>query len=247
MTENKDDHPSPKQINVRPNGPYKVSGNVPLVQKTQVVSEYGEPLTWKKDCAYETHEPYFLCRCGHSTNKPFCSSAHKPIDFDGTENVDPRLTVERQVKFKSSPHIRIKIDPYLCMDSGFCGTRNEGMGQLARRTEDSEVRSLVIAMIERCPAGALTYSFGEDEPDVEPDLPIQIATTVEITSDGPIQGPLWVTGGIPVVQSNGQTLEQRSRVTLCNCGQSEHKPLCDGTHRRHPTYVEDKSKNTNAA
>ena len=36
-------------IEVEADGPYIVHGNVPLVCKTQVVSEYGEPLTWRKD------------------------------------------------------------------------------------------------------------------------------------------------------------------------------------------------------
>ena len=43
-------------------------------------------------------------------------------------------------------------------------------------------------------------------------------------------GPLWVTGGVPVTMSNGQPLEVRNRVTLCRCGQSKIKPLCDGSH-----------------
>ena len=76
-----------------------------------------------------------------------------------------------------------------------------------------------------------TIWMAEGEPDIEPDLPKQIAVTTEITSAGPIAGPLWVTGGIPVVRSDGQPFETRNRVTLCNCGQSNIKPLCDGTHR----------------
>jgi hypothetical protein len=37
-----------KRITVKPNGPYLVQGAVPLVSKTSVISEYDEPLTWKK-------------------------------------------------------------------------------------------------------------------------------------------------------------------------------------------------------
>ncbi len=60
-----------RRIVVRKNGPYMVYGRVPLVQKTQVVSEYGEPLTWQKDGDLEVEETYLLCRCGQSSNKPF--------------------------------------------------------------------------------------------------------------------------------------------------------------------------------
>ena len=109
--------------------------------------------------------------------------------------------------------------------------REAGIAQFVAATDDTKVRSLVMAMVERCPSGALTYRVEADGPDIEPDLPQQMAVTTEITSEGPIAGPLWVTGGIPVVRSDGQPFETRNRVTLCNCGHSSCKPLCDGTHR----------------
>ena len=31
--------------------------------------------------------------------------------------------------------------------------------------------------------------------------------------------------------SPGRPLETRNRMTLCRCGHSGNKPLCDGTHR----------------
>jgi CDGSH-type Zn-finger protein len=117
------------------------------------------------------------------------------------------------------------------MQSGFCGFSDTGMSQLVASTDDTKVRALVMAMVERCPSGALTYRIEVDGPDIEPDLPQQVAVTTEITSTGPIAGPLWVTGGIPIERSDGQQFETRNRVTLCNCGHSGSKPLCDGTHR----------------
>lgn len=33
------------------------------------------------------------------------------------------------------------------------------------------------------------------------------------------------------VRSDGRPQEARNRVTLCRCGHSGNKPLCDGTHR----------------
>jgi CDGSH-type Zn-finger protein len=42
---------------------------------------------------------------------------------------------------------------------------------------------------------------------------------------------LWVTGCIPVERADGKNFETRNRVTLCRCGKSKAKPLCDGMHR----------------
>ncbi len=36
-----------RRIVVEEEGPYLVEGGIPLVMKTQIVSEYGEPLTWQ--------------------------------------------------------------------------------------------------------------------------------------------------------------------------------------------------------
>jgi CDGSH-type Zn-finger protein len=218
-------------IEIEADGPYTIHGNIPLVHKTQVVSEYGEPLTWRKDHDIETDGDYQLCRCGQSEEKPFCDCAHRYADWDGTEAADTRPTAERQVAIASGTNLIVRYDDHLCMDSGFCATRLAKIDDMMARTADTEVRSLVMAMVERCPSGAYVYRTTNDEPDIEPDLPKQVAVTTEITSDGPIAGPLWVTGGIPVVRSDGQPFEKRNRVTLCSCGLSETKPLCDGAHR----------------
>jgi CDGSH-type Zn-finger protein len=222
---------SGKKILVKKNGPYIVRGDIPLVRKAQVVSEYGEPLTWKKGEVIETGKTYLLCRCGQSSKKPFCDGTHARIGFDGTESADTRVTAERQVVYAGGTQIVVKSDSSLCMESGFCGNRVTNIQQMVPDTHDTGVRSQVIAMIERCPSGSLTYAIEAGEADIEPDLPQQVAVTTEITSDGPIAGPLWVTGYIPIERADGQSLETRNRVTLCCCGFSKDKPLCDGTHR----------------
>jgi CDGSH-type Zn-finger protein len=218
-------------IEIEADGPYTVHGDVPLVRKTQVVSEYGEPLTWKKEGDIGTSGDYQLCRCGQSEDKPFCDCAHRYADWDPTETADTRPSAERQWVIPGGTNLIVKRDDHLCMDSGFCGMRLAKIPQMVSGTDDTQVRSQVMAMIERCPSGSYVYSTAEGEPDIEPDLPRQIAVTTEITSDGPIAGPLWVTGNIPIVRSDGQPFETRNRVTLCCCGLSETKPLCDGTHR----------------
>ncbi len=232
-----DNPENPKEIEIRFDGPYIVSGGIPLVHKTQVVSEYGEPLTWKKDGEIPTEEPYYLCRCGHSSTFPFCDRSHKLMNFDGTETAPIGTAAERQETYPGSNNIVIRMDASLCTDSGFCANRLTSIGEMATQCDDPSLRALAMAMVEHCPSGALTFTIHEGDPDIEADLPEQIAVTTEITSDGEIQGPLWVTGGIEVIRSDGQPFETRNRVTLCNCGRSRNKPLCDGTHRVHPTKI----------
>lgn len=220
-----------KWIEVEENGPYIVHGNIPLVRKTQVVTEHGEPITWLKTEKLVTSGDYKLCRCGKTTTPPFCDMAHFEEDFDGTETAPTDTFAERSEILAGGEGIVVRKDNRLCMEAGFCGTRLEKLDDMLARSEDTNVRSQIIAMIERCPSGAYTYSIRPGKADIEPDLPRQIAITTEITSEGPIPGAIWVTGNIPIVRSDGQPFETRNRVTLCSCGLSKIKPLCDGTHR----------------
>jgi len=112
-----------EKIIVRPNGPYKIIGNIPLVSKIQVVSEQGEPLTWKKEGEIATEEGYLLCRCGHSMELPFCDGRHIEVGFDGTETAPISLSVRRRIVFPGCTKIRIYFDTSLCSESGFCGNR----------------------------------------------------------------------------------------------------------------------------
>lgn len=59
------------EIKVRANGPYKVTGPVRIVDADG--NEFDIP---------EPDRPIVLCRCGHSSTKPFCDSTHKQVGFD---------------------------------------------------------------------------------------------------------------------------------------------------------------------
>jgi CDGSH-type Zn-finger protein len=205
----------------------------------QVVSEHGEPLTWRKDVVIATDDTYELCRCGESTTWPFCDSTHRENFFDGTETADANTVEERRVEIEGGTGIVVYRDYSLCMESGFCGNRLANVEEMTSSTDESTIRGQVMAMIEHCPSGSFMYALRRGGPDIEPDLPRQIAVTVEITSDGPIRGPLWVTGSIPIRRADGQPLQTRNRVTLCNCGKSKSKPLCDGKHRQEPILLKE--------
>lgn len=64
------------KITIRPNGPYRVEapeGTIELVDANGRVHDL-------------TGKPAFsLCRCGASTNKPFCDGTHSKIGFQAAE------------------------------------------------------------------------------------------------------------------------------------------------------------------
>jgi len=212
---------SPKII-VERNGPYIVRGSVPLVEKSQEMSEFGEPLSWVKGEVLRSSGNYALCRCGKSNNKPFCDDTHEEIGFEGTEAADTGPISDRWKTF-NGPKIVIQDDHSICMHSGFCGNRITNIWKMQAESDDGEVLAEIIAMIDRCPSGTLAYVLEPGGEIIERDLPKEVAVIPN--------GPIWITGGIPVERSDGQALEKRNRVTLCRCGASSKMPLCDGSHK----------------
>lgn len=210
---------SEASIEVKPNGPYVVMGSVPLRRKEPVVSEHGEPLTWQTREVIDDGVAYALCRCGGSTNKPYCDGTHANNGFDGTETASTDSYAQTASSL-GGEGIEIHDDRAICVHAGFCGNQATNVWKMAEKTGDTQVRAQAMAMIERCPSGALTYAVEGDS--IEPDFPTEISVTPD--------GPLWVTGSVPVTRSDGEPLEARNRTTLCRCGESSNKPLCDGSH-----------------
>lgn len=212
------EQPQPN-VKVQPNGPYVVTGSVPLRTKDPIMSEHGEPLTWRTNEVTDQGAAYALCRCGGSAKKPYCDGTHASNGFDGTESAPADNYEQRRTSYPGTG-IEVFDDRGTCAHAGFCGNQVSNVWKMADKTEDTQIRAQVMAMIERCPSGALTYTV--DGSVVEPDLPVEISATTD--------GPLWLTGGITVERSDGEAVEVRHRVTLCRCGQSANKPLCDGSH-----------------
>ena len=208
-------------ITVRPNGPYLVSGSPPIHRRRQVTSEHDEPMTWQTTVELESKPVVALCRCGGSSTKPFCDGTHATNGFDGTEAA-PTTDYHDRAKPYPGTHVVVHDDRSICSHAGFCVNRVTDVWKMTRLTDDTIVRAQMMAMIERCPSGALTYRLSEDDDDVEPDL----AVAIGVVDDG----PLFVTGGIPVQRADAEPFETRRRVTLCRCGASSIKPLCDGSH-----------------
>ena len=217
-------------IEIRENGPYAIHGDFPLVRKKRVTSDKGEALTWATTETIAADDGYVLCRCGKSKTKPFCDGTHDRDDFDDAGPIDFAPISETQ-EIVEGNGIRIKIDNSYCVHAKYCFNKSGGIRKLMPDSADAGTKIQIMAMSDRCPSGTFVYELPLDGEmtEIEADLPREIAV---ISQDGRSKtaGPLWVSGGVPVMKPDGSFFETRNRVTLCRCGKSKNKPFCDGTH-----------------
>jgi CDGSH-type Zn-finger protein len=76
-----------KKIVVTKDGPYMVSGEVPIAIQIITPNSEGSSWEWKEGESFDAKSGYALCRCGYSKSKPFCDGSHAKI---GSMAVRPR-------------------------------------------------------------------------------------------------------------------------------------------------------------
>ncbi|MCP2323236.1 CDGSH-type Zn-finger protein [Hamadaea flava] len=216
-----------RRIVALPNGPYLVYGGIPLRRKTKIVSAQGKAVTWKTGDPLPTEDTYALCRCGQSSNKPFCDGTHVRIGFDGSDAAPLKPYRELQ-HVHDGVGVSAQRVGELCIHAAFCFGRTRPIAKMLDDSQDSDVRSDIMSRIDHCPSGSYSYALERGGETIEADLPPAVSVLEE--EDG-LASALWVTGAVAVLRTDGTPIETRNRVTLCRCGHSANKPLCDGTHR----------------
>jgi CDGSH-type Zn-finger protein len=222
----KQPHHDTQIITVSKDGPYIVSGGIPLAVKEIRNDAEGYCSTWHEVTTYPLQEQYALCRCGHSKNKPFCDGTHTKIHFKGTETADNKPYLDRADRI-NGPTLSLTDADGMCVHARFC-MRAGGIWNLTRQSGIPEAREIAITEAANCPSGRLVVWDNETGEALEPEF----EKSIVVIEYPPRQehGPLWVRGGIPVESSDGHIYEIRNRVTLCRCGKSFNKPFCDGSH-----------------
>ncbi|HYB65298.1 MAG TPA: CDGSH iron-sulfur domain-containing protein [Steroidobacteraceae bacterium] len=214
------------RVVVTKNGPYLVSGAVPLARQTIVADAEGGSESWRETDPFPPQESYALCRCGHSANKPFCDGTHKKIGFDGTETAS-RQPYREQAQLTEGAMLALSDAQSLCAFARFCDPNGQVWNQV-EHTEQVKVRATFVRQVNNCPSGRLVAWDRATGKPIEHQLPVSIGV-IEDPPEG-VSGPLWLRGGIPVIAADGFAYEVRNRVTLCRCGASRNKPYCDGSH-----------------
>jgi CDGSH-type Zn-finger protein len=214
------------KITVSKNGPYIVTGGVPLIHEEICNDDEGFCRTWREVKRFPVQQEYALCRCGRSQNKPFCDGTHAKTAFNGTETAgnEPYL---RRPRITRGPGLELLDYENLCVHARFC-MRAGGIWNLTEHSGNKEARETAIEEACNCPSGRLVMKDTETGQSIEPALEKSIVV-IEYPAKGE-HGPLWVRGGIPVVSADGKPYTVRNRLTLCRCGKSKNKPFCDGSH-----------------
>jgi len=124
-----------------------------------------------------------------------------------------------------SDDIKITYDLKRCIHARECVNGLRDVFDAGKRpwVQPDEAQADEIAdVIERCPTGALHYERKDGGPEEDvPDV-----NSIIVIPDGPV----YLRGDIEIQDPEGNTLLQDTRVSICRCGASANKPLCDNTH-----------------
>jgi len=213
-----------KKVKVTLNGPYEITGSIPLNKLRYVGNSKGATLRYEEVEKYPLQETYYLCRCGKTKSRPFCDGSHYE-GFEGRTTAGHK-TYDEMAEATSGRFIDLLDAEELCAVARFCDTKGSTWN-LVERGSLPEMADVVIQQCNDCPSGRLT-AVTKDGKRIEPDLPQEIS----ILEDEPrkVHGPIWVKGGIPIEDESGRIYPVRNRVTLCQCGKSHNKPFCDARH-----------------
>ena len=166
----------------------------------------------------DTAESIYLCRCGHSQNKPYCDGAHAAAGFS-----DRRLRAAAPPVEFVGREITVIDDFSVCAHAGRCVDRGpatffvKGPGGRAS-LPDATPADQIIAAIRHCPSGSLLYKLHGRRVDG-----YSTETAVQVEKDGPLH--------VRRAQLAGEAQPLTSdHYTLCRCGASQNKPFCDGMH-----------------
>lgn len=160
-----------------------------------------------------------LCRCGESTNKPFCDGSHGAAGYSDENRCD-----RDALKTVEAPDVTVHFNRAICSGAGECvrglpAVFVSGAEDWIRPAEaDAEA---VIATVKKCPSGALTFSVGGETVKRE-----ETEVAVKIVKDGPYE----LTGPVEFDPPQWSKNASKTCFALCRCGRSDNAPFCDYSH-----------------
>jgi uncharacterized Fe-S cluster protein YjdI len=131
---------------------------------------------------------------------------------------------DRITKEYATDEIVVEWEPVLCYHSRNCVRSLPQVFDESRRPwvkVDAATANEVEAAVALCPSGALRTRRVGTTRKKRRGLDVRASEN----------GPLLVSGGVRILDAEGNLLFEGERAALCRCGGSAHKPFCDGTHK----------------
>lgn len=170
----------------------------------------------------EIRDSALLCRCGASDRKPFCDGSHTVVGFTSAKRWKPGAG---SLVDHVGARVTIHDNRALCAHVEYCVLELPAVFDRSKRPwvdPDGATPEEIIALCRKCPSGALSctvdgvlYRNYDERPAV-----------VIATADG----PFFLEGGVEVAEEPFSEGHSTEHCTLCRCGESRNKPLCDGKH-----------------
>src|SRR5213592_4368015 len=125
----------------------------------------------------------------------------------------------------ATEEIVVEWEPRLCFHSQNCVRSLPQVFDDRRRPwvqVDAATADEVEAAVALCPSSALrTRRIGV--PAAKRQQRLELCASAN--------GPLLLSGGVRILDSDGAVLYEGEKAALCRCGGSANKPFCDGTHK----------------
>lgn len=199
-----------QQVRVTPttDGPYQVEGVSSITRM-------------RDGTAVDAAPRAFLCRCGGSSNKPFCDGTHARNGFSGKK--DPNRVPDQREDYVAGS-LTIHDNRGLCAHAGRCTDNLASVFRLGTEPfidPTGAAADEIIEVIGMCPSGALSYSIdGVEHRDRGGPSSLGFAPG----------GPYVVSGGCELVDVELPEGATTDHLALCRCGASQNKPFCSGKH-----------------
>ncbi|MEL6750456.1 MAG: CDGSH iron-sulfur domain-containing protein [Pseudomonadota bacterium] len=164
-----------------------------------------------------------LCRCGASSNKPYCDGSHRDIEFKSPGSADAS---KDGAKAYTGSEITVHYNKLLCSHAGHCVRKAGTVFDTKQRPwidpDRGDSLSAIMEAVEACPSGALRYSHGDEAPK---HIAVGDEMVVKVSRNGPLE-----VQNVPLAAEFWPEGATQEKYVLCRCGLTGNGPFCDGSH-----------------
>jgi uncharacterized Fe-S cluster protein YjdI len=147
--------------------------------------------------------------------------------------------------------ITVYWKPSACVHASYCYRELIEVFDPGRRPwvdMNGSTTAKIIEVVNLCPTEALAWKWNDDEKNglvgsdqlnhIKFRRPELMNTNDSVLEEHPVSikvmvdGPIVLKGNFTLVYNGNKKEVQKSIISICRCGASNHQPFCDGQHRK---------------